>query len=158
MTVPGEAPAEDAKRILPPFIFLAALVAMGVLYQVAPGPEVVPGPWNQLGWVPFAMAVALAFHIKFRFDKLGTPIKPYEQPTALVTDGPFAFSRNPIYAGMVAALIGMWMVLGTLTPGIVIPVFVVVIQRRFIAMEEKMLEDAFGDDYRAFKNRVRRWL
>ena len=93
MTVPGEAPPatepEDEKRLLPPFVFLGALVVMGALYQLAPGPELVPAPWNQVGWVPFGLAVALAFHIKFRFDRLGTPIRPFETSTALVTAAGF---------------------------------------------------------------------
>jgi len=162
MTVPGEAPPatepEDEKRLLPPFVFLGALVVMGALYQLAPGPELVPAPWNQVGWVPFGLAVALAFHIKFRFDRLGTPIRPFETSTALVTDGPFAVSRNPIYLGMVVGLAGIGVVLGMAMPFVVIPPFAWFIQRRFIEVEEKMLEDAFGDAYRAYKSRVRRWI
>ena len=162
MTVPGEAPSatepEDEKRLLPPFVFLGALVVMGALYQLAPGPELVPAPWNQVGWVPFGLAVALAFHIKFRFDRLGTPIRPFETSTALVTDGPFAISRNPIYLGMVVGLAGIGVVLGMAMPFVVIPPFAWFIQRRFIEVEEKMLEDAFGDAYRAYKSRVRRWI
>jgi protein-S-isoprenylcysteine O-methyltransferase Ste14 len=162
MTMPGEAPPatgpEDEKRLLPPMVFLAALVAMGALHQLAPGPELVPSPWNRIGWVPFVAAVALAFQIKFRFDKLGTPIRPFETSTVLVTDGPFAISRNPIYFGMVVGLLGIAVALGTATPLAVIPAFVWFIQRNFIAVEEKMLEDAFGDAYRAYKSRVRRWI
>ena len=162
MTVPGEAPPatepEDEKRLLPPFVFLGALVVMGALYQLAPGPELVPAPWNQVGWVPFGLAVALAFHIKFRFDRLGTPIRPFETSTVLVTDGPFAWSRNPISLGMVIGLAGIGVVLGMAMPFVVIPPFAWFIQRRFIEVEEKMLEDAFGDAYRAYKSRVRRWI
>ena len=150
--------ADKPKRILPPFVFLAALVAMGALHHFLPGPEVVPVPWNRLGWIPFVAAVALAFHVKFKFDKHGTTIKPYEASAKLVTDGPFRWSRNPIYAGMIAALLGVFAVLGTLSSIVVVPVFAWVIRSRFIEMEERMLEEAFGDDYRAFKARVRRWL
>ena len=155
---PGEAPAEDGKRILPPWVFLGALVAMGALHQLVPEPELVPAPWNHIGWLPFAAAVALAFHVKFRFDKLGTPIRPFETSTVLVTDGPFAWSRNPIYLGMVVGLLGIAVVLGTPMPLVVAPAFAWIVQRRFIAVEEQMLEDAFGDDYRAYKASVRRWI
>ncbi len=162
MSVPGEAPPatepEDDKRLLPPFVFLGALVVMGALHQLAPGPELVPAPWNHVGWVPFGLAVALAFHIKFRFDRLGTPIRPFETSTALVTDGPFAWSRNPIYLGMVVGLAGVGVVLGTGMPFVVIPPFAWFIRRRFIETEEQMLEAAFGDAYRAYKARVRRWI
>jgi protein-S-isoprenylcysteine O-methyltransferase Ste14 len=154
----GEADADRPKRILPPFVFLAALIAMGALHYWLPGPEVVPNPWNRLGWVPFVLSVLLAIHIKLKFDRHGTTIKPYETSTKLVTDGPFRWSRNPIYTGMVVALLGFFVALGTLTPIVVVPVFAWLIQSRFIAMEERMLEEAFGDDYRAFKARVRRWI
>lgn len=147
-----------ARRVPPPLVFLAALVAMGALHQLMPGPEVVPEPWNRLGWVPFGLGFAVAFWVKFRFDRAGTPIRPFEQSTALVTDGLFAWSRNPVYVAMIAALAGIAVVLGTSMPLLVIPVFAWNIQRRFIEAEEPMLEEAFGDDYRAYKARVRRWL
>ncbi|MFQ5765014.1 MAG: methyltransferase family protein [Rhodospirillales bacterium] len=157
MTVPGETPAEGM-RILPPMVFLGALVAMGVLHQFSPGPEIIPKPWNRLDWVPFGLGFPVAFWVKFRFDRADTPIHAFKQTTALVTDGLFRYSRNPVYVAMVAALAGIAVVLGTLAPVIVVPVFAWVIQRRFVEAEERMLEDAFGDDYRAYKQRVRRWL
>jgi len=147
-----------ARRILPPMVFLGALVAMGALHQLVPGSEVVPEPWNRLGWVPFGLGFAVAFWVKFRFDQAGTPIRPFEPSTALVTDGLFAWSRNPVYVAMIAALAGIAVVLGTPTPFLVIPVFAWIIRRRFIEVEEPMLEAAFGDEYRAYKARVRRWL
>jgi len=145
-------------RVLPPFVFLGALVAMGALHQVFPGPEIVPAPWNQLGWVPFGLGFAVAFWVKFRFDRAGTPIRPFEPTTALVIDGLFAYSRNPVYAAMIAALVGIGVVLGSLTPFLMIPPFAWFIRRRFVEAEERKLEDAFGDDYRAYKARVRRWI
>lgn len=167
MTAPGEVPpggvqptggADGEKPLLPPWVFLGALVAMGALRELAPGPELVPAPWNHAGWVPFGLAVALAVHIKLRFDRLGTPIRPFETSTVLVTDGPFAVSRNPIYLGMAVGLAGIAVVLGTATPFVVVPAFAWFVQRRFIAAEEKMLEDAFGDAFRDYKARVRRWI
>lgn len=158
MTMPGETPAGTGTPILPPMVFLVALVAMGGLHQLSPGPEVIPEPWNLIGWAPFALGVAVAFWVKFRFDKAGTPIRPFEETTALVTDGLFRYSRNPVYVAMVAALAGIAVVLGTLAPIIVIPAFAWFIRRRFIEAEERMLEDAFGEDYRAYKQRVRRWI
>ena len=59
---------------------------------------------------------------------------------------------------MVVGLAGIGVVLGMAMPFVVIPPFAWFIQRRFIEVEEKMLEDAFGDAYRAYKSRVRRWI
>lgn len=59
---------------------------------------------------------------------------------------------------MVVAMAGTALLLGTLTPWVVPPVFVAVIHHFFIVPEEKLMEQTFGDDYRAYRSRVRRWL
>jgi len=63
-----------------------------------------------------------------------------------------------MYVCLTAALVGVFVLFGTLTPVLVVPAFVWVIRSRFIAVEERMMEDAFGDTYRSYKDRVRRWL
>ncbi len=92
------------------------------------------------------------------FHRLETPVRPFEQPQLLVTQGLFAYSRNPMYLGMVIFLIGYAVILGSLTPWLVIPVFVWVIQERFIKLEEAGLEQEYGDAYRRYQQRVRRWI
>ncbi len=145
-------------RVLPPVFLLVALIAMGALHELAPGPRLIWPPYTYLGWLPFAAGVIAAVAVKRRFDRAGTPIKPYEVSEHLVTDGLFSFSRNPVYVGMIAGLVGIFVVLGTLTPALVVPVFAYLIRVRFIALEERMLEDRFGDPYRDYKERVRRWI
>ncbi|MEM8752089.1 MAG: isoprenylcysteine carboxylmethyltransferase family protein, partial [Pseudomonadota bacterium] len=66
--------------------------------------------------------------------------------------------RNPIYAADVAILIGWGVSLGAALPFLVVPAFAVVIQRRFILAEEARLEAAFGEAFRDYKTRVRRWI
>jgi protein-S-isoprenylcysteine O-methyltransferase Ste14 len=100
----------------------------------------------------------MAFTVNRRFKRAGTTIRPFEDSSALVTDGLFAFSRNPIYLGAVVGLLGIFVVLGSLSPLAVIPPFVTIIRARFIAVEERMLEAAFGDAYRDYMKRVRRWI
>jgi protein-S-isoprenylcysteine O-methyltransferase Ste14 len=63
-----------------------------------------------------------------------------------------------MYLGMVTLLAGVATFLGTLTPWLVIPVFAWWIGHRFIAQEETMLEERFGEEYVRFKQRVRRWV
>ena len=75
-----------------------------------------------------------------------------------MTHGLFDHSRNPIYLSMVVALLGIFVVLGSLSPLAAVPVFVAIIRTRVIAVEEVMLEETFGDVYRAYESRVRRWL
>jgi protein-S-isoprenylcysteine O-methyltransferase Ste14 len=92
------------------------------------------------------------------FDRAGTTIKPFEESSALVTTGPFRVSRNPVYLGMVLGLLGVAVLAGSLSPFLVIPLFAVLIDRRFIQAEEAQLERTFGASYVAYKSQVRRWL
>ena len=75
-----------------------------------------------------------------------------------MASGPFRFSRNPIYVGMVAILFGVGMILGSALPFIVLPLFGRAIQRRFIAPEEEMLAATFGQEYDEYRRQVRRWV
>jgi protein-S-isoprenylcysteine O-methyltransferase Ste14 len=93
-----------------------------------------------------------------RFDRRGTPVHPFHQPTALVTDGAYRFTRNPMYLGLVAALLGTAVWLGSLTPFVVVPSFMVVMQELFIKHEERRLTEVFGQAYVEFRKRVRRWI
>ncbi len=92
------------------------------------------------------------------FNKHKTTIKPYEEPTALVTDGLFRVSRNPMYLGAVLLLTGVAITLGSLSSFIVVPVFFFLMNEIFIKKEEKILEEKSGEAYLAYKKQVRRWL
>jgi protein-S-isoprenylcysteine O-methyltransferase Ste14 len=145
-------------RILPPIYFFGAIVLMVALDRLAPLVTLIGPPITYLGWLVFAMAIAVVLAVDRQFKRAGTTIKPFQRSSALVTDGLFAFSRNPIYLAMVAALVGIFLALGSLTPLAIIPPFVYIIRTRFIAAEERMLEDAFGGAYRDYRKRVRRWI
>jgi protein-S-isoprenylcysteine O-methyltransferase Ste14 len=144
--------------VLPPVYFLGAIVLMVALDRFFPLATLIEPPVTYLGWVLFGLGIAVALSVNWRFKRAGTPIRPFEESTALVTDGPFAFSRNPIYLGAIVGLFGIFVVLGSLSPLAVIPPFVYIIRTRFIAVEERMLEAAFGEAYRDYMKRVRRWI
>ena len=75
-----------------------------------------------------------------------------------MTDGFHRYSRNPMYTGMLISLVGGFVMLGSATPVLLIPLFYWCIRTRFIAYEEQLLESRFGDEYRAYKRRVRRFI
>ncbi len=144
--------------VLPPIYFFGAIALMVALDRFLPLITLIEPPITYLGWVLFAVAVAAVLAVNSQFKRAGTTIKPFQESSALVTGGLFAYSRNPIYVGMVAALLGIFVALGSLTPIVIVPPFIYIIRSRFIAAEERMLEDTFGDAYRAYRNRVRRWI
>jgi protein-S-isoprenylcysteine O-methyltransferase Ste14 len=84
-----------------------------------------------------------------------TPWTPIEE---LVVEGPYRFTRNPMYVGMAALYAGLAFAIGTLWALAVLPVVVVVIDRYVIAREERYMERRFGKAYLDYKRRVRRWL
>jgi protein-S-isoprenylcysteine O-methyltransferase Ste14 len=83
---------------------------------------------------------------------------PFSEPLAFVTAGPFEFTRNPMYLGMLLSLVGWLLRLGSLVPTMVIPCFFALIHYRFVLREEPFMAEHFGDAYAAYRARVRRWL
>jgi len=94
----------------------------------------------------------------WQFKQVDTPICPTASEERLVTRGIYRFTRNPMYLGMVAMLLGMALVVGTLPFYLVAVVYFAVIDRVFCRYEERKLVLRFGDDYLAYRKRVRRWI
>jgi len=76
----------------------------------------------------------------------------------LITAGPFRFSRNPAYLAMAAILFGSAVVMGSVLPFVFTALFIAIIEMLFIPVEERMLEEAFGGEYREYRKEVRRWV
>ncbi|WP_157994749.1 methyltransferase family protein [Paracoccus tegillarcae] len=111
-----------------------------------------------LGWLLVLAALALMVWSAQHFRLARTSINPHGQPDALITGGPFRFSRNPIYLADAMILIGFCLAWRALPTLILIPVFVWLINRRYIVKEEARLTAAFPETYPAYTQRVRRWL
>jgi len=144
---------------LPPDIyFLIALILEGVSHFLFPISIIIPSPYNLIGIILILAGFAMAFHVNLTFMKNKTTIMPYKTPSSLVTTGLFRLSRNPIYLGMASALLGAAVSLGTLSPFIFPLLFMAIIDRLVIPLEEHVLEKKFGREYREYKGKVRRWL
>ncbi|WP_405237413.1 methyltransferase family protein [Lentisalinibacter orientalis] len=147
-----------AQRIVPPVYFLASLLAMLALHRYAPIARIVEPPLTWLGLVPLVLGLATAIAGARAFGRTGTTVRPFREASALVTDGIFRVSRNPMYLGMISALLGVAILLGTLGAFLPVPLFFFVLQRWFVRPEEKMLERLFGEHYLDYRRRVRRWM
>ena len=92
------------------------------------------------------------------FKKAHTTIKPFEVSSVLVKNGVFGRTRNPMYLGMAMIVFGIALAMGSLTPMFVAVALPIVLDRVFIVHEERMLEKTFGEEFRAYRRRVRRWM
>ena len=108
------------------------------------------------------LAILVGFVIMFwawlLFRKHKTPVRPTQKPTALVTSGPFEWSRNPMYLGIVLILWGIALFVGTLIMFFAPLAFFLTINGVFIPYEEKKMKRLFGERYLHYQHRVRRWL
>lgn len=145
-------------RVLPPAIVVLAAGTMWVLDRYAPIAEANIRVLPRVGVVLIALGAALVLWCGWEFRRASTPIVPFLEPTALVARGPYRISRNPIYLGFTLSLIGVAALLGSSTPFVILPLFVWIMQRRFVEPEERLLEQRFGEVYRAYKGQVRRWI
>ncbi|HLT92892.1 MAG TPA: isoprenylcysteine carboxylmethyltransferase family protein [Woeseiaceae bacterium] len=145
-------------KLLPPvYLLLCILLAVG-LHRYAPVATAIPRPWSFLGVGMVVLGLLMVVLPAAMFKARGTAIKPFDESTALIEDGLYAFSRNPIYLGMIVLVLGVAVWLGSATPFVAPVLLWAILRFRFIPVEEAMLERTFGERYRAYKARVRRWL
>src|SRR5262245_39525175 len=135
---------------------LAAGVAADWLYPLPFLPASVPGAW--VGGAILAIAFALAIWAIVTIRKAGTQVETYKPTTTIVANGPYRFTRNPIYLAMVVGLIGLAIAFDSLWILVTLVLFYLVIRYGVVAREEAYLERKFGEVYLGYKSRVRRWL
>jgi protein-S-isoprenylcysteine O-methyltransferase Ste14 len=145
----------------PPFLFLGALLIGFVLDWLLPLPLSLPGS-EPVHWIAggLLILIGLAFFVAGirNFTGAGTPVPTNEPTRALVTSGVHGRTRNPIYLGMFLVYVGIGVAAGSpwlLT--LVVPL-AVTIRYGVVAREEAYLERRFGEAYREYKGRVRRWV
>jgi len=145
-------------KILPPTYFNGTFIMMIIMHFVFPVLDLIDYPINLLGLIFILIGIVLNLWTDRLFKNYATTVKPSEEPVELIIEGPFRFSRNPMYLGMVAILLGVFIFLGSLSSFILIPIFAVLIHKNFIKAEEESLEKIFGKQFVKYKDRVRRWL
>ncbi len=142
----------------PPVIYMGGLL-LGLGLHVALPFTVLPQTIAQaIGFILFAPFFLLAFPAVRLMRGAGTPLRPDQPTTALITTGPFRYTRNPIYLAFASLYIGVAFLLNVLWPLVVLPIVISLINRMVIAREEAYLERKFGEAYRQYKARARRWL
>lgn len=156
-----EARTPDIK-IRPPIFFAAALLLGFGLDHLMPLPIVIARSDSLIHkLIPSAMillGVAVAIAGIRNFSRAGTPVPGNRPVRAVVTTGIHAWSRNPIYVGMVLLYVGIGVAVRSTWIIALAPVILAVLRYAVIAREETYLEQRFGSAYLTYKNRVRRWF
>jgi len=145
-------------NLLPTGYLLIAIVIILLIHFTLPFARLIPIPWNLVGILPLGFGIWINLVADKAFHRCGTTVKPFEEPNTLITSGVFLISRNPMYLGFVSILVGIALLLGTLSPYLVVIAYVILVDRMFIAVEEKNLEHIFSSAYLKYKKNVRRWL
>jgi protein-S-isoprenylcysteine O-methyltransferase Ste14 len=138
--------------------FLILLVLSVLLNFVFPVVVFLSPPSTYSGYLIIGFGLVLALWSRSLFLKNATTLQLSDEPTSLLTSGPFCISRNPIYLGMASILLGVAVVLGTLVTLAFPVLFVTLIEFFIIPGEERKLEKIFGEPYREYKKSVRRWI
>jgi protein-S-isoprenylcysteine O-methyltransferase Ste14 len=145
--------------ILPPAPYAAALLGGWWLDR---NHHALPLDWGTatqpLGWLGVAIGLTLFTWTLVTFWRHRTTVNPYQAASSLCTEGPFRFSRNPIYVGDWFILVGVSLLLATWWPLLFAPLIWTMLRYGVIRHEEAHLEAKFGEAYRDYKTRVRRWL
>ncbi len=145
-------------NILPPTYLMISIFVMVLLNILLPWTRIIPAPWNLMGATLLILGILINVIADNAFRLAGTTVKPFEKSTLLVTSGLYRFTRNPMYLGFVSVLTGLAILLGSVTPFLIIPLFIILIDRRFITAEERMLAARFGGTWQEYETRTRRWV
>ncbi len=142
----------------PPLIYLAALIVALGLEGAARADTGLGRIGLWIGLALIALAVVIALLARRQFIKGGTSLRVEEPSTAILSTGPFRFTRNPLYLALAMLQVGIGLVAGMAWIIVWVVPALLVIRFGVIAREERYLERKFGQEYLDYKAQVRRWL
>jgi protein-S-isoprenylcysteine O-methyltransferase Ste14 len=145
-------------RLIPPVVYFGPFGVLWALHWWRPWTIPGGGALTVAGLALVLTGVALTVWSVVTLTRAHTTFIPWDQVTAMVTTGPFRFSRNPIYLADAIAYLGGTLLIHSWWPLPLLPGIIVVIRRKVIDREERYLTERFDDAYREYQSRVRRWL
>ena len=142
----------------PPLLYIGGFGIGIVLELIAPIGSLPLGLAIAAGVAGLAGSIALDGAAMLNFARAHTSMIPAKPTTALVVGGPYRITRNPMYLGMACLYAGLALAFGVIWALVTLPLMLIAVDRIVIPPEERYMEAHFGDDYRAYKRRVRRWI
>ena len=142
----------------PPLIFLSGILIGGWIAFLYPSRFLPDLVGYVLGGVLSAAGLGIIFIARSKMSKAKTNIEPWKPTTAILSDGIYGMSRNPVYVAMIVIYFGLAALFNSLW--ILLPLVFVVLAIHYgvVLREEKYLERKFGEEYLKYKRRVRRWV
>ncbi|MGA7872694.1 MAG: isoprenylcysteine carboxylmethyltransferase family protein [Candidatus Binatus sp.] len=144
-------------KIHPPLLAGALLLVTLLLHFMLPEERSV-GWYQVIGLLVVAAGEGVCCFAAAIFQARETTRKPWGEPTQFVVQSPYTWTRNPMYLGVVTVLMGLAIFFSSIAMLLAPAVFFAVIDRMVIPREEETMERLFGQDYVAYKGRVRRWI
>jgi protein-S-isoprenylcysteine O-methyltransferase Ste14 len=142
----------------PPILYAASVVAALGLDWLWPLGFGLVWPWRVVGLAILGLGLGLDLHSIFTLVRHKTTIRPDQGTTRLVTSGPYAVSRNPIYFGNTIAMAGAALAFDLVWLLIAVPFVTLAVQKLAIEREEQHLATVFGGAWEAYRRKVRRWV
>jgi len=147
--------------LISPFYFFDNSIEIMVDIFTFPA-DIIPQPYNFIGIVLIPIGLLLIIWANYSLLHIGRISlrnrEPMQRPSNLILVGPYRFTRNPIYLGALLMLLGLVIVWSSVFTAFLMILVYIIFRYIFIKREEIILEEEFGDEYRDFKKRVRRWL
>jgi protein-S-isoprenylcysteine O-methyltransferase Ste14 len=156
--MPSSQGSSPGVHIPPPLVYAASL-ALGLWASTS-----MPSRWlpaavaRAAGLVLMACSLAPTLSAFFCFFRARTTVRPDRAASSLVTNGPYCFTRNPMYLSLTLLYAGVATLFQSAWAWLFLPIVVVYIDRQVIRSEERFLERRFGPDYARYCAKVRRWI
>jgi len=145
-------------RLYPPVWFLIFAAAALVANRLLPLSFALAEATRPLALLLTLVGGLIALWAAVLFRWHDTTAHPYAEASRLVTRGPYRYIRNPMYLGLLLLLIAIGLWLQSLSALLLSPLFILVINRCNILPEEQRLLQSFGEAYREYQSRTRRWI
>ncbi len=145
--------------LAPPLIYLLFISFNLLLSQQFPITQSETNPWlRYLGWGLIDAGVLLIAWAAILMYRFKTTINPFKKPSALLIEGPYRFSRNPIYLGDTLIFLGIGLLLSSWWTVLLLPPLILCMNEGVIRREETLLNGIFAEHYAQYCSQVRRWL
>ena len=144
--------------VFPPLLYSGTVVVSLLLHWFKPWYLTHSWPVRIVGIALIVGAAALGIWGEKALKRAGTNVNPMQPTLAIVSDGPYRFTRNPMYVGLILAYLGEAGLLRQIWPVILSPLVVVYVNWIVIPLEESKLREVFGEQYDLYRKKVRRWL